>query len=71
MFDRTLTHQGHVRQFSIREVGFEGWEVREARDSRVVRQINYTDWHRVERALAAFSLEVATLEERGWQRADT
>jgi len=29
-----------------------GWEVREERDDRVVRLVTYTDWHRVERALA-------------------
>jgi hypothetical protein len=66
MFTKTLTQDGHVRQYLISDVGHEGWEVREERDARVVRQAFYTDWHRVERALAAFSNEVATLEERGW-----
>jgi len=70
MFARTLTHQGQVRQFSISDADFDGWEVKEERDSRVVRRVHYTDWHRVERALTKFSLEVATLEQRGWQRAD-
>jgi hypothetical protein len=27
----------------------------------------YHDWHRVERALALFRLEVAELSERGWR----
>lgn len=36
--------------------GAAGWEVREERDSRVVRQITYTDWHRVERAVQRFEL---------------
>jgi hypothetical protein len=27
----------------------------------------YHDWHRVERALAIFRLEVSELTERGWQ----
>ena len=31
----------------------EGWQVREE-DSHVVRQATYTDWHRVERAVARF-----------------
>jgi hypothetical protein len=29
----------------------QGWEVMEERDNRVVRRVNYTDWHRVERRL--------------------
>ena len=28
-----------------------GWEVREVRDSQVVRQVRMSDWHRVERVL--------------------
>ena len=31
-----------------------GWEVRETRDSAVVRTHTYCDWHRVERAVHAF-----------------
>jgi hypothetical protein len=31
--------------------GRHGWEVMEERDNRVVRRVQYTDWHRVERAL--------------------
>ena len=34
-----------------------GWEVREEHDSKVVRQVSYTDWHRVERAVQAISLK--------------
>ena len=33
-----------------------GWEVREEQDDRVVRDIKYTDWHRVERAIQMFEL---------------
>jgi hypothetical protein len=28
--------------------------------------VHYDDWHRVERALAAFRLEVSALEQQGW-----
>ena len=31
-----------------------GWNVREEEDSRVVREMHHTDWHRVERALDLF-----------------
>ena len=29
----------------------DGWFVREVRDSRIVRQVRMSDWHRVERVL--------------------
>jgi hypothetical protein len=31
-----------------------GWEVREERNNTLVKQVRYTDWHRVERAINAF-----------------
>ena len=34
-----------------------GWLVSEEFGSRIVRQVNYSDWHRVERALQVFDLE--------------
>ena len=34
----------------------QGWDVKEEKDSRVVRRIHCTDWHRVERAVAIFAL---------------
>ena len=71
MFARTLTHDGHIRAFTVRSAGLEGWEVREEQDRRIVRQTCYSDWHRVERAMAIFSLEAATLEARGWQLAES
>ncbi len=71
MFAKTLTHEGHIREYSVRNLGLEGWEVREERDRRVVRQTCYTDWHRVERAMAIFSIEAATLEEHGWRPAES
>jgi len=29
----------------------DGWEVREVRDSQIVRHMRMSDWHRVERVL--------------------
>ena len=34
-----------------------GWEVSEEVADRVVRRVNYRDWHRVERALEIFRLD--------------
>jgi hypothetical protein len=67
MFTRILTHGGHTLEFSISDAGADGWEVREAQDHHVVRHARYTDWHRVERALTAFALEVESLEQDGWR----
>jgi hypothetical protein len=66
MFEKELTQGGHVRRFTIREVGGYGWEVREEQDSRVVRRVRYDDWHRVERALFTMRQRVLALEEDGW-----
>lgn len=67
MFTRELTQAGQVRRFSIEEAGGHGWEVREEQDSRVVRQVRYDDWHRVERALLVMRQQVRELEECGWR----
>jgi hypothetical protein len=69
MFAKELRQAGHTRRFSITEAGVLGWEVREEQDSRVVRRVCYTDWHRVERAMTVMTLQVTELEQAGWQPA--
>jgi hypothetical protein len=65
MFAKELTHGGHTRRFTIDE-SVEGWEVRVEQDSTVIRRVQYTDWHRVERALLGLVREVSDLEDGGW-----
>lgn len=67
MFIRELRQAGHVRRFSITQSSGEGWEVREERDSQLVRAVQYRDWHRVERARMRIDAEVSDLEDRGWR----
>lgn len=67
MFAKELRQAGHIRKFSISERGGQGWEVREIQDDRVLKQICYTDWHRVERALHVFTLQIGDLERQGWR----
>lgn len=67
MFDKELHQEGHTRRFSIRERGGDGWEVRDEQDNRVLKEVCYTDWHRVERALSVFTLQIDELESRGWR----
>jgi hypothetical protein len=67
MFARELHQAGHKRRFSITERGRNGWEVRDEHDDRVLKQVLYTDWHRVERALNMFAIVIDDLESRGWR----
>jgi hypothetical protein len=48
----TYEHEeaGHIRRVTVTRSGV-GWEIREERDSQLVRTSRHTDWHRVERVL--------------------
>ena len=69
MFAKELTHAGHTCRFMVSDHGVNGWEVLVEKDSRIVRRVLYTDWHRVERALSVMSRQVSELVESGWQEA--
>lgn len=66
MFSKHLLLSGHVRSFVVNRLGGDGWEVREEQDQHVIKQVLYTDWHRVERAMGIFRLEIGELESQGW-----
>ena len=66
MFSKELRFAGHVKRFLISRLGREGWEVLEEQDRQVVKKIHYTDWHRVERTIHLFNLEIGQLEDEGW-----
>jgi hypothetical protein len=40
--------------------------VRDVQDEQVLKQVCYTDWHRVERAQQMFNVLIEELEGRGW-----
>jgi hypothetical protein len=61
LFTRERVHDGQTQRFTITRGEF-GWHVREEHDSRVVRSVNYTDWHRVERAIYVFEMGVAAAD---------
>lgn len=65
-FVRNLSNQGQTRRYSIATTDG-GWEVREERDSEVVKQVRYHDWHRVERARRSISIELNALRDKGWR----
>jgi hypothetical protein len=66
MFAKELYRAGHTRKFSITDMGAAGWEVRDEQDNRVLKHVRYNDWHRVERALSVFHLQIDELESAGW-----
>jgi hypothetical protein len=53
MLTREQTTGGHTRRATV-TLAEGGWLFREEEETRLVRQVTYTDWHRVERALRAF-----------------
>ena len=69
-FDKSLRNEHQTRRYSI-AVTDSGWEVREERDSEVVRQVHYQDWHRVERARRTIASELDQLERSGWSEITT
>ena len=71
MFLKELRQAGHVRKFTIFKFGESGWVVRDQHDERVLRQVYYTDWHRVERAVNMFNILIDDLESRGWATTTT
>jgi len=67
MYARTLRKADHEFRFSIEDAGASGWEVRHEQDQHVVKRVLYDDWHRVERAMLTWQLEIEQLTEKGWQ----
>jgi hypothetical protein len=65
-FAKSLRKADHIRHYSIRTTTT-GWELREEQDSKVVRQKQYYDWHRVERARRVFAIKLDSLRKEGWQ----
>ena len=64
-FDKRLRYQDNTLRFSIIPTS-DGWEVREERDSQVVKKLQLQDWHRVERARRSFTIELNRLQQKGW-----
>ena len=67
MFSMVLRNAAATRRYSISQHGQDGWEVTLEREGEVLHHVWYHDWHRVERTLAMFRLEVSDLTARGWQ----
>lgn len=66
MFSKSLRNQQQTLRYSINATET-GWEVKEERDSRIVKTVHYHDWHRVERARRSIAIELDALREQGWR----
>jgi len=64
-FTKKIQFLEHTRRYSILTTDV-GWEVREERDSQLVRQATYQDWHRVERVKRSIASELDDLQTQGW-----
>jgi hypothetical protein len=67
MFSISLRNADHTRRYSISPLSPSGWEIKLEQEGELTRHVYYHDWHRVERTLALFQLEVSKLTERGWR----
>ena len=68
MFNIELSYAGHSRRFAIGHLPVGGWELLIEEDAAVISRVRYTDWHRVERALAGVARLISELEARGWRQ---
>ena len=64
-FDKSLRLLEKTLRYSIAATDT-GWEVREERNSEIVRKVHYQDWHRVERAIRTMTIELKDLQRQGW-----
>ena len=67
MFSIALRHDEHTRKYRVTASQQSGWELTLTEDTKPTRQVHYDDWHRVERAMLTWQLEIDQLTEKGWQ----
>jgi hypothetical protein len=63
MLTREIVSDGHVTRFTVTR-GPQGWDVREERDTTIVKRLHLEDWHRVERAIHAFEQSQSDSSDR-------
>ena len=57
MLTTTTTPDGRTKRLTILRNDTGGWDVREEIDREIVREVNFRDWHRVERYLQVFEID--------------
>ena len=67
MFSIALRHDEHTREYAVSASQPSGWELTLQEDLQRTRRVHFSDWHRVERAVAVVRLEVEGLTAQGWR----
>ena len=70
IFAKTLALGEHRRSFEIRALETDGWVAWTSCDRNILDRQQLSDWHRVERKMTRFELDIDDLIRRGW-REDT
>lgn len=68
---RQLKKGSHIRTFVIAPGARTGWELQDWLGDEIVRRLELTDWHRVERARQTLDREVTVLTGQGWTETPT
>src|SRR5262249_29277709 len=69
LFQKKLARASETRAFRIEHVPAIGWRTSKLANDRLTHQQHRTEWHRVERDAARFSLEIDALRRQGWRDA--
>ena len=71
MYSIALRHDEHTRKYRVTPGQQSGWELTMTEDLKPAKTVKYQDWHRVERAVARFTRQIAELRQQGWHEAGT
>jgi hypothetical protein len=66
VFSKTLVRASEKRSFEVAAAPVTGWHVLERANRSVIRDQQFSDWHRVERTLLRFAREISDLRQQGW-----
>ena len=66
VFTKRLVRASQVRSFEVAAAPSAGWHVSERSNRDVIREQEFSDWHRVERTLLRFNREISELRRQGW-----
>ena len=69
LFQKTLARASETVSFRIEHVAAAGWRTTKLANDRLTHQQHRTEWHRVERDVARFALEIEALRRQGWRDA--
>jgi hypothetical protein len=66
VFQKTLVRASETRSFHVEADASRGWRTVVSANNRIAHEKIRTEWHRVERDIAAFAREIEELQRQGW-----